>query len=400
MKQQPQLAQLDKAPTSLLEAAQRAFSFLNGSGEDYATEQVLQELKQRCRTVYEHDLLRMSSSRDSRRGASAPPTVIQDQIEVASASPHTVTDHNKQSMPDASHRDGITENDRRPPKQSSIARDVTDVQRTTTSAKPLNPGSVSMNTKPLEESISSVTPQQPMQTKPTSAQTQTASSDTTAPAKHVPATTQPPILPKTPAADASGATTRALEEPAQTCNTQSSRVPSPATGMADPGSTDSKALDDPLSRDVHVAPSSEAKPHSSAAVINGMMTPNQNVDIGHLVKDITMFLRIQRESDPEPEDFNPIYLHDVLSRGQLWTALQEELGSELNEGEEFVRVQIKRASGCPVQGIRTEFRMLKASGRDASWDALLNGLRRLYNRENRTVEWELEATVHVKMKGM
>lgn len=49
-----------------------------------------------------------------------------------------------------------------------------------------------------------------------------------------------------------------------------------------------------------------------------------------------------------------------------------------------------------VQGIRAEFKMLKASGRDASWDAMLNGLHRLHNREDRTVEWELEATVHVK----
>lgn len=170
------------------------------------------------------------------------------------------------------------------------------------------------------------------------------------------------------------------------------------TGLLGAVSIDSKTSEDLPDKDVGSTPSPEAKPPHTSAIANSMATHNQleSADIAHLVKDITMFLRIQRESDPEPEDLNAIFLDDVLSRGQQWTALQEEVDSELKPGEEINRVQIKRTSGLPVHGIRTEFRVLKASGRNASWDAMLSGLRRLHERENRTVEWELEATIYIK----
>lgn len=275
-KQQPQAAQIDQAPASLLEAAQRALSFLNDSDENNAIGQALQELRQRCLTAYERDLSRMTSSPDSRKGASVPPTVVQDQTEVASTSPHTITGHDQQPMPNASHRDEATENDRRRSlERSNIAANAIEVQTITTRANPLNPGSVSMNNKPSEEPIPPVTPQKPMPTMSASVPVQAASSDTSAPAKHIPATTQPPVSPET-SADTSGAITRASEEPAQMGTTQPPRLPSPATGLPDAMSTDSKASNDPLNRDVRVAPSPEAKPPNTVAVINGMATHNSH----------------------------------------------------------------------------------------------------------------------------
>lgn len=171
-----------------------------------------------------------------------------------------------------------------------------------------------------------------------------------------------------------------------------------------PPGTGSAASDQQSALGVQEARSQEEKrqianPITAATQsVSGAPDGRQLVSDALLFKDITMFLRIQRESVPEPENMNAVDLGDVTSRDGFWNAIHEELESELAPGEEMFKAVIKRTGGLPVENIITDFRMTKSSGRNRSWEDMLKGLHDLYVNERRTVEWALEAMVYVKRK--
>jgi len=115
------------------------------------------------------------------------------------------------------------------------------------------------------------------------------------------------------------------------------------------------------------------------------------------MKGIRMDVNVRREVLATPTKVLTMTLEDIMSRGEFFEIVREELllTDDLDEKDVLVRANVKRVSDPPVAGLRTEF-IMTVSTRNYSWENLLEGLQEHYDRTGSFVIMKLEAIVLVK----
>lgn len=114
------------------------------------------------------------------------------------------------------------------------------------------------------------------------------------------------------------------------------------------------------------------------------------------IKDVLMSVSIQRKDQAEPKVVSTITLQNIVSGGGFFEIIPEDLGNHLGEDETVIQADVKRSSGPPIPGLKTEFSLIRASKRNVSLELLLRGLERIYQSNGKCVELELDACLLVK----
>jgi hypothetical protein len=157
------------------------------------------------------------------------------------------------------------------------------------------------------------------------------------------------------------------------------RSPSPANDTPIPGPADVHNTPIPNPTDVHD-------------------TPAQSPEDLQAMKGVVMYVSIRREVLKEPRDVCVMTLENIMSRGAFFESLRDELvlTGDLDAKDVIVLAQVKRFSGPPVAGVKTEFTIAAKSRRNISWEDLLEGLREHFNNTGSSLKMKLEAAVLVK----
>jgi hypothetical protein len=115
-----------------------------------------------------------------------------------------------------------------------------------------------------------------------------------------------------------------------------------------------------------------------------------------------MFASMKRRGQPEPQRLSAIAFQKLVSSDDFFKTLQEALEKFFEAGGKIVEASVKRTSEPEVPGLFrqwTDFTM--ANSKEASniyvgWETLLKVLERVYRRDGRYAEMELEVCLFVE----